>query len=120
MLTAGLQSLPVEIYEAAKVDGASYLQTIRYLTIPLLKRVTITALIFRTTDCFLAFDIIYMITQGGPGTATTTLYIYNYLKAFQWLYLGYAAAISVVMAILILGFSGLFSKITRTPLTEIQ
>jgi multiple sugar transport system permease protein len=119
MMTAGLQSLPLEVFEAARVDGASTWQVLRRITIPMLRRIIIVTLIFRVTDCFLAFDIIYMITQGGPGSATTTLYIYDYLRAFQWLHLGYASALTAVMIFLSISFTVLASRLTGVPLVEV-
>ena len=97
LVLAGLQSLPSEPFEAAAVDGASRLQTLRYLTIPMLKGIVLVALIFRGIDAFDTFDTIYVLTRGGPGTATQTLTMFDFFQAFRWFHFGYAAAVAVVM-----------------------
>jgi multiple sugar transport system permease protein len=97
---AGLESLPLEPYEAARVDGASRWQVLRYVTLPQLVPVIGIVLMFRTLDAFKAFDVIYMVTRGGPGNATEVLSYRIYMKAFFQNQLGYAAALSVVAIIL--------------------
>ncbi len=97
LVLAGLQSLPNEPFEAASVDGASRLQLLRYLTIPMLRGIVLVALIFRGIDAFDTFDTIYVLTRGGPGTATQTLTMFDFFQAFRWFHFGYAAAIAVVM-----------------------
>jgi multiple sugar transport system permease protein len=94
---AGLQSLPTEPFEAAAVDGASRIQALRYLTIPMLRGIILVALIFRGIDAFDTFDTIYVLTRGGPGTATQTLTMFDFFQAFRWFHFGYAAAVAVVM-----------------------
>jgi multiple sugar transport system permease protein len=97
MLTAGLHSLPTEPFEAARVDGAGRIATFRHITLPLLRNIIIIALIFRAIDAFDTFDIIWVLTNGGPGTSTQTLTIYSYFQSFRWFNFGYGAALSVVM-----------------------
>jgi multiple sugar transport system permease protein len=97
LVLAGLQSLPSEPFEAAAVDGAGRLQTLRYLTIPMLRGIVLVALIFRGIDAFDTFDTIYVLTRGGPGTATQTLTMFDFFEAFRWFHFGYAAAVAVVM-----------------------
>ena len=106
MITAGLQSLPTEPFEAAKVDGASRWQTFRFLTIPMLRPVLLVALLLRTIESFKTFDIIFMLTRGGPGTATQTMNLYNFYLAFEWLKPGYASALALLalIIIIVLGF----------------
>ena len=101
LVLAGLQSLPNEPFEAAVVDGASRLQVLRYLTIPMLKGIVLVALIFRGIDAFDTFDTIYVLTLGGPGTATQTLTMFDFFQAFRWFHFGYAAAVAVVMLVLL-------------------
>ncbi len=101
LVLAGLQSLPTEPFEAASVDGASRLQTLRYLTIPMLKGIVLVALIFRGIDAFDTFDTIYVLTRGGPGTATQTLTMFDFFQAFRWFHFGYAAAVAVLMLALL-------------------
>lgn len=102
VLLAGLQSLPNEPYEAAEVDGASKWMTFLHLTLPLMKPYILIALIFRFMDLFRWFDTIYVMTKGGPGTATETLNMFGYLTGFEFLNMGYAAAIGIVMLIVII------------------
>jgi multiple sugar transport system permease protein len=101
LMLAGLQSLPSEPFEAAAVDGASRLQALRFLTIPMLKGIVLVALIFRGVDAFDTFDTIYVLTRGGPGTATQTLTMFDFFQAFRWFHYGYAAAIAVVMLLML-------------------
>ncbi len=84
ILYAGLQMLPVDVFEAGKIDGVSRFQEIQYITIPLLKPLFIIALIFRFMDAFKSFDIIYAITKGGPGHATETLVIRAFFETFKY------------------------------------
>ncbi len=97
LVLAGLQSLPNEPFEAALVDGASRFQVLRYLTIPMLRGIVLVAVIFRGVDAFDTFDTIYVLTRGGPGTATQTLTMFDFFEAFRWFHFGYAAAVAVVM-----------------------
>ncbi|GGJ09579.1 carbohydrate ABC transporter permease [Neoroseomonas lacus] len=103
ILLGGLASLPVDPYEAAKIDGATPVQAFWHITLPLLAPFLVVALIIRTIDALKAFDTIYVITQGGPGTASETINIFLYLQAFAYYNLGYASAVVVVFfAIIIL------------------
>ncbi|MCM3270844.1 carbohydrate ABC transporter permease [Paenibacillus elgii] len=97
ILLAGIQSLPDEPYEAARVDGASTVQTFVHITLPLMKQYIVIALIFRFMDSFRWFDTIYVMTQGGPGIATETLNMFGYLQGFKFLNVGYAAVIGLFM-----------------------
>lgn len=120
MIYAGLQSLPTEPFDAALVDGASPIQMLRKITLPLLKNIIVLAIIFRSIDAFFAFDIIFMLTKGGPGTATQTLNIYSFYTGFNWLHLGYVAAIATTMFVIIFVFVLMLVKLSRTPLAEID
>ncbi len=111
---AGLESLPLEPYEAAKVDGAHSWQIIRYITLPQLAPIIAVILMFRALDAFKAVDIIYMVTQGGPANATEVLTYKIWHKAFFQNKLGYAAAMSVlaiiIATIMMKTFSAFLSK----------
>jgi len=98
---AGLKSLPVEPFEAAKVYNANTWQTIRYVTLPLLKPILMIAVIFRMMDTFKAFDHIYMLTAGGPGDATTTFSVLTYNYAYRADHFGRASAMAVIFLIII-------------------
>jgi len=97
LLVAGLQVIPQEIYQAAKVDGAGRWDTFKTITLPLLKPVILVVLLFRTLDAFRIFDAIYVLTGGGPANATETLSIYAYKVLFQTLQFGYGSTLSVVV-----------------------
>jgi multiple sugar transport system permease protein len=96
LLTAGLQAIPAEPLEAARVDGATYWQTLRDVILPLLKPTILLALLLRSMDLLRIFDQIFLLTQGGPGSATETASLYIYRTAFRFSNFGYAAAMSFV------------------------
>jgi multiple sugar transport system permease protein len=97
ILMAGLQTIPGELYQAARVDGARPWAVFKNITLPLLKPVILVVLIFRTLDAFRVFDAIYVLTGGGPAQSTETLSIYAYKVLFQTLRFGYGSAISVLV-----------------------
>ena len=107
LLLGGLASLPVDPYEAAKIDGATAWQAFRHITLPLLMPFIVVALIIRTIDALKAFDTIYVITQGGPGQASETINIFLYLQAFAFYNVGYASAVVVVFFAIILALAAL-------------
>jgi ABC-type sugar transport system permease subunit len=102
VLLAGLQVIPQDIYEAAKIDGASSWQTFRRLTLPLLKPALMVALIFRTLSSFLIFDVVYIMTGGGPGTSTQVLSVLNYQAFLDDLDFGYGGAIAIALVVMAL------------------
>lgn len=105
ILLAGLQAIPRELYEAARVDGASALQEFRHITIPLLKRMIIIAVALDTIWQFRRFGLIYNMTLGGPGHVTEILSLYVYKQYFRYFNFEYASALAVVMAIIMLTIS---------------
>lgn len=100
VLLAGLQAIPQEPYEAARIDGSSAWQTFRHITLPLLKPAILIALLLRTMDLLRVFDQIFILTEGGPGFATETISLYIYRAAFRFGNFGYAVAMSFVLLIL--------------------
>lgn len=94
---AALQSIPREYYDAAAVDGASGWQRFRWVTLPLLRMATVVLAIYGVIESFQVFDIVYVLTRGGPGDATTVLGIYAYDQAFETRQRGYGATIGVVL-----------------------
>lgn len=104
-LLAGLQNIPSELYEAAKVDGASPWRTYRSVVLPLLTPILITLTIFVATYRVLSFDIVYGFTQGGPGFATSLLSYQVYKLAFSGLYYGYGSAIAVFTFLIVVAIS---------------
>jgi multiple sugar transport system permease protein len=95
LLLASLQNIDPSLYEAARVDGASRRQQFLHITFPLLQSAFLVALIFRTLDAFRVFDLIYVMTSGGPGTATEPLALYTFGALFNNLRFGYGAALAV-------------------------
>jgi len=101
ILLAGLKSLPREPFESAMIDGATRWQMFTRITLPMLQPVLIVVLIFRTIDSLKVFDLIWVITAGGPGSSSETLYVYAYNQAFKYLDLGYGSAVIVVFTVIV-------------------
>lgn len=99
---AGLQAIPDVFYEAAKVDGASRWLTFRRITLPLLRPTTYFVCVLTTIGAFQVFDAAYLLTQGGPGDATTTIVYYIYVAGFESFRMGYASASAFVLLALVL------------------
>ncbi len=99
---AGLAALPREPYDAAVVDGASGLKLIRYVTLPLLRPIILVIAVIRSMDAFRAFDLVYMMTRGGPASATETLTYYTYITAFREFSLGKASAMAYIITLVVL------------------
>src|SRR5262252_2224613 len=100
VMYAGIEVLPSELFEAAAVDGASGWQSFRHITVPLLTYIMLLAVLIRGMDAFREFDIIFVLTGGGPGTATQTIQILNY-RAFGLGHMGEANAIGIVTLIIV-------------------
>ncbi|MDF2592459.1 MAG: transporter permease, partial [Clostridia bacterium] len=99
LLLAGLQVIPNTLYESSSLDGANKFRQFRYITLPLLKPSILVALLFRTLDAFRVFDLIYVLTGGGPGGTTESISIYAYKVMFAQTRFGYGSAMILVMAI---------------------
>jgi multiple sugar transport system permease protein len=97
MVLASLQMMPQEYVEAARVDGASVWQLTWYVTLPHLKGVLLVAALFRLVDSIKAFPLIYILTDGGPGTVTEVTNYYSFRQAFNFSYLGYSSAITIIL-----------------------
>lgn len=97
ILLAGLQTIPDDLYEAAGVDGATVWQKFRYVTVPLITPALLLALLFRTIDALRVFDLVFVMTQGGPADATNVLQFYGYKKTFAEGMIGSGSAIAVVV-----------------------
>jgi len=103
LVLGGLQTLPQSVYEAAALDGASGYALLRYITLPLLIPTLVTVAVLRSVDLLRFFDLIYIITQGGPGDASTTLNIYAFRRAFEFFDMGYASTLMIALSVTILG-----------------
>jgi len=105
IVLGGLAAIPTEPYESAEIDGASAFQKFRYITLPMIAPFLMVAVIIRTIDALKSFDIIFAITQGGPGNASETINVYLYLTAFAYYDVGYGSAIAVVFFAIIVALS---------------
>jgi multiple sugar transport system permease protein len=105
IVLGGLAALPTEPYESARLDGATEWQLFRFITLPLIAPFLIVAAVIRTIDAVKAFDTIYVISQGGPGTASETINLYLYLQAFAFYNVGNASAVVVVFFGIILALA---------------
>lgn len=113
IILAGLESMPQEINEAARVDGASEFQILRYVTLPLLRPTLITAIMLRTIFAFKVFDEIFLLTSGGPGTATEVISLYIY-KVFSGQFrLGYASFLALGLSVIISVFVIFYRRLGR-------
>jgi len=99
---SGLQSLPLEYFEAAKIDGASSFQVFRYITLPSLKNVIFICLLIRSMDAIREYDKVYTMTYGGPGTSTETISFYIFRQGFRIFDTSYASAASLVLLVVTL------------------
>lgn len=115
VMYAGLQSFPTDVLEAAQVDGAGRLRTIRSIVVPIMKPIIFAAIFLRLIDALRTFDVIYVLTAGGPGTKTTTMSIYIYKTAFESGRFGLAAAASAIVMVVLLPFVPLFVKRIANP-----
>jgi arabinogalactan oligomer/maltooligosaccharide transport system permease protein len=112
-LLGGLQSINQELYEAAKVDGASPVQRFRYITLPGLRSVSSTVILLGTIWTFNMFNIIYLITRGGPFNSTNILVTYAYIKFFDQREFAVSATYGVVILSLLLVFATAYQRVTR-------
>jgi multiple sugar transport system permease protein len=110
---ARLLTIPAAVYEAAAVDGASRLATFRFVTLPLLAPVLLVTLLFRTLDALRAFDLMYVLTGGGPAGMTETLTVYAYRSLFQTLRLGFGSALGVVVFALVMVVAAAYLRVLR-------
>ena len=105
VVLGGLAAVPTEPYESALIDGATRWQMFRYITLPMVLPFVMVAVIIRTIDALKSFDIIFAITQGGPGDASETINVFLYNQAFAYNNIGYASAIVIVFFALIVALS---------------
>jgi len=113
---AGLQSVPREPVEAARIDGASSLQVLRYVTFPHIRSLLLIGLVIRIADIFKIFDEILMLTQGGPGNSSETASMYIYRVGFKMMDMGYAAALTYLVLVVITGLTIVFVTLVQREL----
>ncbi|NJP36766.1 carbohydrate ABC transporter permease [Alkalicoccus luteus] len=118
LLLAGLQTISESLYEAAEVDGAGKVQRFFYITLPMLKSAILVALLFRTLDAFRVFDLIYVLTGGGPANSTESISVYAYQVLFAQQNFGEGSVLSVIMFVSVALISILFIKLIGSDLFE--
>jgi len=106
VLYAGLQSFDTSLLEAAQIDGATGWQRLRYIILPMMKPLIVFVVAIRTMDAFRFFDLVYVLTNGGPGTATETITLYTYQLAFRMLEIGRASALGVITLLTVAAMIG--------------
>ena len=107
ILLVGMQAIPIDLYEAACLDGASWFKQIRFITIPLMRRTFALALTMSFIGSFLAFEQFFVMTRGGPFNSTITVVHWIYRASFTYFKLGYGAAMSMVLLAILLILSGI-------------
>ncbi len=110
ILLAGLQALPRDPFEAAIVDGASSFQLFRYVILPLLQPTIIIATLLRIMDAFKTFDLVFVLTHGGPGMSTEVLSYYTYRYGFKFFHIGHASALSYLLLVIIIIITQVFVR----------
>jgi len=110
---AGLQRIPQHIIEAARIDGASEFQTFRHITLPMLREVIIIAVLICITGAFKAFDLFYVMTNGGPYHSTEVVSTWLVAQAFSRMNIGYGSSIAVIMSFVVLGVAVVYLSYTK-------
>jgi len=118
LLLAGLQNIDPALVDAARVDGASAWQRLRFVTLPLLRPALVVALLFRGLDAFRVFDLVYALTAGGPGTATEPIALYTFTSLLRNLRFGYGSALSVIVFLVTFAFAWLYVRKVGSDLLE--
>lgn len=120
ILQAALATLPAELDEAAMMDGANAWQRFRFVRLPLLRSAILVALIVRTVDAFRVFDIVYILTGGGPAFGTVTISYLTYLETFSYGQLGSGAALSFIISLFTIAMAFIYIRILYRPAQESQ
>lgn len=114
MLLAGMSTIPESHYEAAKLEGAGFWFSFRKITFPLLKPMLLVVLIMRTAQAMRVFDIVYMLTQGGPNNSTMTISYYIYYQTFGLFDFGYGSALAMIVTVLTVGIAVIYKKVLKS------
>ena len=114
LVLAGLQTIPRDLYEASSVDGSTWWTNFAHITLPGIRPPILIALVLKTIDGLRVFDIIYLMTAGGPASATKTLSFYVYQEAFGFLHLGQASAFAIITVAIISVFVYLYVRLIRS------
>lgn len=113
LFLAGLQEIPSQLYEAARIDGASWWYQFRHVTLPLISPTTFLVIVMSVIYSFQIFTQVYIMTNGGPGYTTMVYILYLYNNAFQWWKMGYASALGWILFAVILGFTLIQFRLSR-------
>jgi multiple sugar transport system permease protein len=113
LVLAGLVSVPRYLYEAAEVDRASWWRKFRTITFPYIRGLLMLALLFRTIEAFKLFDVVYLVTQGGPGTSTETIAVYVYRVAFQYFRTSQSTALAYILLFIVIVLTNLYLYLVR-------
>jgi multiple sugar transport system permease protein len=116
IVLAGLQAIPKELEEAADIDGAGPLRRFAHVTLPLLRPAILVAMLFRTIDALRVFDLVFVMTQGGPADATTVLQYFGYRKMFSEGMMGEGAAVSTLVFLVTFAVSLLYVRLVGSAL----
>ena len=117
---AGLQLIPSELYEAAKIDGGTSWKTFLYVTLPLLRPVFLVVIVYETMTAILTFDTIYVMTGGGPANSTALISWFAYAEIFKSLNLGNGIALAIIIALITLVLIVLYLRVLRTEETAVS
>jgi multiple sugar transport system permease protein len=108
LVLAGLVSVPRYLYEAAEIDRASWWRRFRTITFPYIRGLLLLALLFRTIEAFKLFDVVFLLTEGGPGTSTETIAVYVYRLAFQYFRTSQSAALAYILLFIVIVLTNLY------------
>jgi ABC-type sugar transport system permease subunit len=115
---AAMENIPLDIHDAATIDGVNVLQRVTRIIFPMIKHVVAVIVMLQIIFSLKVFDVIWVMTQGGPGEATTVLGIYLYRNGFIYTYFGYASAVAVLMTAIIFSLSMLYQRFIRPEAIE--
>jgi ABC-type sugar transport system permease subunit len=116
---AGLQLIPDELYEAARIDGGTGWRILRYVTLPLLRPIFLVVIVYETVTAILTFDTIYVMTGGGPANSTALISWFAYSEIFKALNLGHGIALAIIIAMITLVLIILYLRVLRTEETAV-
>jgi ABC-type sugar transport system permease subunit len=110
ILLAGMQTVPLELYEAVEIDGGNRFVKIIHVMLPLIKHSILISLLIKTMSAFKIFDLIYVLTHGGPAGSTEVLATYTYKTTFEYMKIGLGSAMSILILIIVIALSMVYVK----------
>jgi len=118
LVLAGLVSVPKYLYEAAEIDRATTWRRFRTITFPYIRSLLLLALLFRTIETFKLFDVVYVLTEGGPGTSTETVSVYLFRVAFNYFQTGRASALGYILLFAVIVLTSMYLYAIQSRGTE--